>query len=92
MNFLAPLSGSELVHPDHTAWHSPATLRRLCDDAGWEVTRIAYYHNPERRPVAGGVRNRLSGRLANAARMVLRRVNGVLPYWSDGLIVWVRIR
>ena len=82
LNFLAPLSGSELVHPDHTAWHSPATLRRLCEDAGWEVTRIAYYHTPVHRKGGG---------LANVARFLLRRVNSVVPYWSDGLIVWARL-
>lgn len=92
LNFLAPLSGSELIHPDHTAWHSPATLRRLCDLSGWEVTGIAYYHNPVRRTLSGGLRARLSGRLANAARRLLRRINSVLPYWGDGMVVRARVR
>jgi Methyltransferase domain len=92
LNFVAPLSGNEYVHPDHTAWHSPATLRRLCENAGWEVTRIAYYRNPERRQVGGTARQRAAGRLANAARLVLGRVNSIRPYWGDGLIVWARLR
>ncbi|HEY3922752.1 MAG TPA: methyltransferase domain-containing protein [Gaiellaceae bacterium] len=90
LNFLAPLTGSELVHPDHTAWHSPATVRRLCEDSGWQVTRIAYYYNPMRRRVSGGMRARLTGQLANVTRIALRRVNGVVPYWSDGFVVWAR--
>ena len=28
-NFLTPFSGNELIHPDHTAWHSPSTIRVL---------------------------------------------------------------
>ena len=52
-NFLAPISGSELIHPDHTSWQSPSTLRTLLERAGWEVERIAYYHNPTRRKVTG---------------------------------------
>lgn len=92
LNFIAPLSGFELVHPDHTSWQSPATLRRLCENAGWEVTRIAYYRNPVRRQLGGTPRQRLGGLLANRARVVLGRVNSIRPYWSDGLIVWARVR
>src|SRR5437867_1621158 len=49
LNFLAPVSGSELVHPDHTAWHSPRTLRTLLERNGWDVAEVAYYRNPRRR-------------------------------------------
>ncbi len=92
LNFLAPLSGSELIHPDHTAWHSPQTLRRLLDMSGWEVTRIAYYHAPTRRKVTGGPKQRAVGHAANAARAALRRLNALMPYWSDGMVVWARTR
>ena len=35
LNFLAPLGGVELVHPDPTAWHSPHTLANLLLRSGW---------------------------------------------------------
>jgi hypothetical protein len=90
LNFLAPVTGNELIHPDHTAWHSPATLRRLCEDAGWQVTRVAYYRNPRRRKVSGDWQKRVSGHLGNAARAVVGLTGYVRPYWSDGLIVYAR--
>jgi hypothetical protein len=80
-NFLVPLSGREAVHPHHTAWHSPQTLRRLLAMADWQTERIAYYHTPVRR----------TGQpLQNAARRALRALNSFLPYWSDGVIVRAR--
>jgi SAM-dependent methyltransferase len=78
LNFLAPVSGSELVHPDHTAWHSPSTLRQLLTRAGWEPEEFVYYHAPIRR--AGQ-------RLGNAARAIVTTLNRIRPYWSDGIAV-----
>jgi predicted TPR repeat methyltransferase len=78
-NFVVPLSGREAVHPHHTAWHSPQTLRRLLAMAGWETERIAYYHTPVRRQ---------GQPLQNAVRRALRALNTPLPYWGDGLVVW----
>ena len=80
LNYLAPLTGSELVHPDHTAWHSPRTLRTLLERSGWRVERLAYYRTPSRRGTPAT--NLLRG--ATAALSRLR------PYWSDGLIAWAR--
>ena len=40
-NLLTPFSGHELIHPDHTAWHSPSTVRVLLERSGWRVDRIA---------------------------------------------------
>ena len=84
LTVLAPASGSELIHPDHTAWHSPHTLRNLLVRNGWEVEGITYYQNPAPRltgplgPVVRGLRAAFvaAGRLA--------------PYWSDGLVAWAR--
>lgn len=90
LNFIAPISGSELIHPDHTSWQSPSTLRTLLERAGWEVERISYYHNPSRRKVAGSLKQRAVGHLSNATRVVLAQVNALVPYWSDGLAVWAR--
>ena len=80
-NFLVPLSGREAVHPHHTTWHSPQTLRRLLGMADWEAERIAYYHTPVRRK---------GQPLQNAVRRALRAVNSLLPYWGDGMVVWAR--
>ena len=80
LNFLAPVTGSELVHQDHTAWHSPQTLRTLLARNGWRVEEIAYYRTPARRGTP----------VANAARTTLALLNRLRPFWSDGLIVWAR--
>jgi 2-polyprenyl-3-methyl-5-hydroxy-6-metoxy-1,4-benzoquinol methylase len=80
-NFVLPLSGREAVHPHHTAWHSPQTLRRLLEMSGWTTERVAYFHTPV---------SRRGQPLQNAVRRALRAVNSLLPYWSDGMIVWAR--
>jgi SAM-dependent methyltransferase len=91
LNFLAPLSGSELVHPDHTAWHSPQTLRTLLERSGWRVERIAYYRNPRRKVGRdAGPRHFLAGHAANVARATLGAAGRLAPYWSDGIVVWAR--
>jgi SAM-dependent methyltransferase len=84
LNFLAPASGSELIHPDHTAWHSPHTLRNLLVRNGWDVEGMAYYQNPA--PRMGGV----VGPIIRGARAVFVAFGRLLPYWSDGLVVWAR--
>jgi SAM-dependent methyltransferase len=84
LNFLAPVSGSELIHPDHTAWHSPHTLRNLLVRTGWDVEGMAYYQNPAprlREPVGAVVRG-LRAAFVGAGRL--------MPYWSDGLVAWAR--
>jgi len=91
LNFLAPLSGSELVHPDHTAWHSPRTLRTLLERSGWRVEDVAYYHNPWRRVSRdAGLGAYLVGQAANIARAAAGRVGRLAPYWSDGMLVTAR--
>ena len=91
LNFLAPLSGAELVHPDHTAWHSPRTLRTLLERNGWAVDEVAYYRNPWRRVGrADGLRPFLAGHAANVARATLGAAGRLAPYWSDGIVVWAR--
>jgi SAM-dependent methyltransferase len=89
LNFLAPLSGRELVHPDHTLWSSPRTLRTLLEGAGWRVERLGYYANPRRSVVSGPRGARAAGHAANAARWLVRR-NRLAPWWSDGLVAWAR--
>jgi hypothetical protein len=84
LNFLAPASGSELVHPDHTAWHSPHTLRNLLERNGCAVEGMAYYQNPA--PRLGGV----VGPLVRGARAVFVTFGRLLPYWCDGLVAWAR--
>jgi SAM-dependent methyltransferase len=86
LNFLAPLSGRELIHPDHTAWHSPQTLRNLLERNGWEVEDSAYYRNP------AGSADGWKGSLLNGVRATLARVGRLAPYWSDGLVVWAKPR
>lgn len=80
LNLLTPLTGSELVHPDHTAWHSPRTLRTLLERSGWRVEEIGYYRAPQRRGT----------RTANVLRGATAALSRIRPYWSDGLIAWAR--
>jgi SAM-dependent methyltransferase len=84
LNFLAPFGGVELVHPDHTAWHSPHTLASLLAHGGWEVEGTAYYQNPA-PPLEGVV-----GTLVRGGRAAFVRIGRLAPYWSDGLVVWAR--
>lgn len=84
-NFLTPFSGNELIHPDHTAWHSPSTVRVLLERSGWRVDRIGYYQNPRGARGAGPVALGL-----NALRSLSTRFGRRWPYWSDGLIVFAR--
>jgi SAM-dependent methyltransferase len=84
LNFIAPASGSELVHPDHTAWHSPHTLRNLLVRNGWDVEGMAYYQNPA--PRMGGV----VGPVVRGLRTAFVTFSKLLPYWSDGLVGWAR--
>ena len=82
LNFLAPTAGVELVHPDHTAWHSPHTLATLLARSGWELEGAAYYQNPA--PALTG----LGGAAARFGRAAFVRFGRLAPYWSDGLVVW----
>src|SRR5262245_26733493 len=82
LNFVAPVGGVELVHPDHTAWHSPHTLATLLGRNAWEVAGIAYYQNPAPR-LEGA-----TGTLGRCARSAFVRISRLAPYWSDGLVVW----
>jgi SAM-dependent methyltransferase len=84
LNFFAPVAGVELIHPDHTAWHSPHTLRNLLNRAGWEVDGFAYYQNPA-PPLDGW-----KGRAIAMGRSAFAAFGRLAPYWSDGLIVWAR--
>ena len=84
LNFLAPVGGVELVHPDHTAWHSPHTLATLLARGGWAIEGAAYYQNPA--PQLDGV----TGALVRTGRAVFVRLGRLAPYWSDGLVVWAR--
>jgi SAM-dependent methyltransferase len=91
LNFLAPLSGAELVHPDHTAWYSPRTLRTLLERNGWRVERAAYYRSPRRRvDRSDGLRPFLVGHAANLARAAFATTGRLAPYWSEGIVVWAR--
>jgi SAM-dependent methyltransferase len=91
LNFIAPLTGAELVHPDHTAWHSPQTLRTLLGRSGWAVEEIVYYRNPRRRvALRDGWQAFAVGQLANAARATLGGLAHIAPYWSDGMLVVAR--
>ena len=84
LNFLTPVAGVELIHPDHTAWHSPHTLWNLLRRSGWEWEGAAYYQNPT--PRLGG----LAGPVVRVLRAVFMAAGRLAPYWSDGLVVWAR--
>jgi SAM-dependent methyltransferase len=84
LNFLAPASGSELIHPDHTAWHSPHTLRNLLVRNGWAVEGMAYYQNPAPRMGAP------LGPVVRGLRATFVAAGRLLPYWCDGLVAWAR--
>jgi hypothetical protein len=86
LNFLVPATGVELVHPDHTAWHSPHTLANLLARNGWEPEGAAYYQNPA--PELDGA----VGAAVRGARRLFVSAGRLAPFWSDGLVVWSRPR
>ncbi len=89
LNFIVPMTGKELIHPDHVAWHSPHTLANLLRSSGWDVERMLYYQNPF-DPLAfdRGIRSAIRRALANAARGLV--ANRRWPYWCDGLVAVAR--
>lgn len=79
-NFLAPVLGGELNHPDHVGIHSIHTLRTLGERAGYRVRELGYYQNTPTIPIT------------SAGAVVVKSIRGVqtfllrfLPHWSDGI-------
>jgi SAM-dependent methyltransferase len=81
-NFLTPLSGGELVHPDHTAWHSPSTLRTLLERSGWQIELVTFYQNPRGARGSGWLKP-----VMNAIRKLSTAFGRRMPYWSDGILI-----
>lgn len=79
-NFLAPVLGGELNHPDHLAIHSIHTLRTLGERAGYRVLELGYYQNKPTIPIksAGAL-------IVKAIRSVQTFMLRFLPHWSDGI-------
>lgn len=82
-NTLVAMTGRELIHPDHTGWHSPSTLRELGARAGYRVVESLYYQNPAQ----GRGDSSLRWRIGRACKTALNGLCGVVPAFSDGLIV-----
>jgi len=79
-SFLRALVGAELVHGDHVAYLSPATVRHLCARYGFHPEATAYYQNQPLSP------------LKRAVLSPLAYAQGLLsPSVSDGLIVVFRV-
>jgi SAM-dependent methyltransferase len=82
-NFLAPVLGIELNHPDHLAMFSARTLSTLFERTDWHIDRLGYYQRPDppwppRTPGEKALR---------LSRRVIARVLRWRPHWADGLIV-----
>jgi len=72
--------GVELVHPDHVAYFSPVTMRRLLEKCGYGVVSQAYY-----------VSKSASKAKRSLDTLVLSPVRLLAPHLSDGLIVEARV-
>jgi 2-polyprenyl-3-methyl-5-hydroxy-6-metoxy-1,4-benzoquinol methylase len=79
-SFLRALLGRELVHGDHVAYLSAATVRHLCARYGYELEQTTYYQT---RPLSRVKRMALSP-LAYAQRLFSAGV-------SEGLIAVFRV-
>jgi len=93
LNSLVALAGRELIHPDHTSWQSPHTLRTLAERRGWSVLETRCYHQPS---VSADPGRPLRDRLLIGAAGTVRRFSGGIarwaPWWSDGFIVVCGVR
>ena len=65
------LTGIEIVHPDHVAYYSYATLGVLLDRFGFEVTEIRYFTYPT----------------GNQFGEFLDRFFNLIPYAANGLVM-----
>jgi hypothetical protein len=87
LNTLAALTGRELIHPHHTALHSPRTLTRLLEMNGWQVEWLGYYRE-EPSPLTGGPAHSLAIGAVNVIEAV--QSSRLFPFLSNGLIVIAR--
>lgn len=89
LNFLVLVTGRELIHPDHVAWHSPHTLATILRVSGWNVEYLMYYQNPP-NPLSfnDGITPMVYKALANVARRLV--TSSRWPYWCDGLVAVAR--
>lgn len=94
-NLIPTLVGVEVVHPNHVTCFTPATLTRLLEVSGFEVTDIRMYRSPSHVKIArGGIVERL-GRLVYAgldAILTNPLAQHISPYTADGLIIAARAR
>jgi 2-polyprenyl-3-methyl-5-hydroxy-6-metoxy-1,4-benzoquinol methylase len=81
MNTIAALVGREVIHPEHTALHTPQTLKRLLSMHGWELTEIRYYRETPSKP-HDGLRHSLAIRAVN----LFERGQSAIPRLAAGLI------
>jgi SAM-dependent methyltransferase len=54
---LAALDGDEIVHPEHYYYFSPATLRKLLQDAGFTILEMALYASRDTAALPGITKN-----------------------------------
>jgi SAM-dependent methyltransferase len=85
-NFLGAVLGLELVHPDHTSWQSPRTLRTLLERAGWEIEDVRWYQMLPTLPAGEPTSARALYAFKRAGSSLLR----FFPAFSDGLLVRCR--
>jgi 2-polyprenyl-3-methyl-5-hydroxy-6-metoxy-1,4-benzoquinol methylase len=86
MNSVAAITGRELIHPEHTALHTPQTLTRLLTMHGWQIENIRYYRERPSRP-HGGFKHSLAVIAVNA----VERMQSLIPALATGLIVVARL-
>jgi SAM-dependent methyltransferase len=81
VRFLKSLLNHEAVHPEHIAYFSHSTLKRLCEMCGLEIVSLGYY---KCEPVLDGSINRVVGNVLEHSACL------VWPQLSEGVIVEAR--
>ncbi|MGB6876743.1 MAG: methyltransferase domain-containing protein [Candidatus Acidiferrales bacterium] len=91
--FFYPLSGTEVVHPDHNFYYSPTTLPTLLKKHGYKIEHLALYSSfwkPNFRNRRSITENFLKGIYLPMDITLRYLFIPFFPYFSDGMMLYAK--